>query len=273
MKGLKIALSLLITASLLIGCSDDKSEEVKKESVESSIKVEETNMAIINKLTATWCGPCGDWGWDLFEGIIADNHNDAIIIGTYGSSSSKLKNPTAELFKKDFAPSAGWPAFCVNGANETEYSSTGGIYTTTTQTNCKSAVDAHKNSEVLVNAGYEANIEDGKLTIKARSLFFKDGDAAAEYKMGAYVMEDKVKETQAGKTGIVEHHHVLRGSMTATDLYGVKIEGGSTSGASFEHTFTMDIPAEYIQENLEYAVVIWKVNGSKHEFVNAYQSK
>jgi hypothetical protein len=272
MKILKYTLLVLMAGLVMVGCSDDPSTPGTggNEEDNSGITVEKKNMALVNKLTATWCPPCGGWGWDLFEEIISDVHSDAVIMGTYGSSSSKMYNGTAGKFKEDFAPTAGWPAFCVNGANETEYSSQGGIYTAQTRTNCKDAVVGHINSTVVVGAGYNASITDGTISIEAKSEFFTDGESGAQYKMAAYVMEDKPLEVQSGKTGMVEHHHVIRGA-ASTDDYGVMINNGSTTGSTFEHTFTMPVGSGWVEDNLEYAIVIWKVNGGNHEFVNANQ--
>src|ERR1700752_2435008 len=83
-----------------------------------SITVAEENTALVNKFTATWCGPCGSWGWDLFENVIEENANDAIYMGTYSSSSpsydnTDFYNTIADTFYNSFAPGKGIPAFCV----------------------------------------------------------------------------------------------------------------------------------------------------------------
>ena len=58
-----------------------------------------------------------------------------------------------------------------------------------------------------------------------------------------------------------------------TDVWGVKIDNGKTTGSEFEHTFELPVDATWNTENLEYAVVIWKKLGVKYVFVNAYQDK
>ena len=132
---------------------DDTTKKTEENTGPEPIVVQEVNMSLINKLTATWCGPCGSWGWTLFQEIIDETHNDAVIMGTYGSSTSNYYNPAAAAFKQAQAPSAGWPAFCANGENRTAYSSNGGIYTATTKTNVVAEVAGFKAKEVIAGAG------------------------------------------------------------------------------------------------------------------------
>lgn len=276
----KCALNLLsicgLIAILLTSCKEE--ETPKKKVVKEDPKVEEpapiivaeANMSLINKMTATWCGPCGTWGWELFESIIEANKANAVIMGTYGSGSSNYYNEVAEDLKKAQAPTAGWPAFCVNGSNKTEYSPTGGIYTTTTQDNVTNAVNDHKSNEVMVSAGYRMDAEGDTVKMTVKTKFFRDGDDGAQYYMGVYVMEDKVVGYQSGRGNSASHHHVLRGSLTG-NTFGVLIENGNKSGATFEQSFELIPDATWNKDNLEYAVVIWKKLGVRYLFVNAFQ--
>lgn len=272
MKLTKISILTALLAVFFVGCKDDTVTPGGGDgngNGTSSITVVEENMAIMNKLTATWCGPCGQWGWDLNEAIIADNYLYTIPMGTYGSSTSVFFNPAADKFKKDFAPTAGWPAFCVNGVNETEYAQSGGIYTGQTQTNCLTACLNHAQADVVANAGYNVKIENDVINIDVKTKFFQEGTGT--YKVGAYVLEDKALAVQNGKTGVVEHHHVLQAAASA-DVYGKEI-ASTSAGSTFETSFAVPLNGDWNKDNLEYAVIIWKVNGAKHEFVNAYQKR
>ncbi|HHB79571.1 MAG TPA: hypothetical protein ENK85_10105, partial [Saprospiraceae bacterium] len=42
-------------------------------------EVPQTQSSLIIKKTASWCPPCGGWGWDLFEQLIDDNDSQAIL--------------------------------------------------------------------------------------------------------------------------------------------------------------------------------------------------
>jgi Outer membrane protein Omp28/Secretion system C-terminal sorting domain len=225
-----------------------------------------TNVPIVNKMTATWCGPCGDWGWTLFEDIITDNKAKAIIMGTYGSSSSDMYNAVADAMKADFCPSAGWPAFCVNGINNTAYASGGGIYPSTTQSNCKSSCDSFAALAPAASTGYMVTKSGAVTTIKTQTKFWNA--ASGDYYVGVYFIEDKVLNTQNGQTGIVEHHYVLRGS--ATTSWGNSIlNGAATVGQTFNKDFTYTIPSTWVAANLQIVTILWKKVGSDYQFINA----
>ncbi|MBI1308100.1 MAG: Omp28-related outer membrane protein [Bacteroidetes bacterium] len=253
--------------------TDDTNNTENTDNTPAPIVVSETNMSIINKMTATWCGPCGAWGWTLFEEIIAATENDAVEMGTYGDKNSNYYNATSQAFKTAQAPSAGWPAFCVNGYNKTEYASNGGIYTTTTKTNVLTEVSRFKAAECVVSAGYRDTIIDGKIKIDVKTKFFKDGEEAYNYYVGAYVIEDKVVGYQNSIGNNASHHHVLRSSMTGDNVWGVAVGNGKAAGSEFDTSFEMAVDPSWNTENLEYAVIIWKNIGPKYMFVNAHQNK
>lgn len=227
------------------------------------------SVPIINKTTATWCGPCGQWGWDLFQDIIDDNKPKAILMGTYGSTSSDMYNQTAGDFYNDFCSGAGWPAFAVNGKNRTAYSSSGGIYTTTTRTNCKTVSDSFAATSPLASTGYTYKITGSTLTVTTKTKFWQA--TSGEYFVGVYVIEDGVMNTQVGQSGTVAHHYVLRGSISAGASFGVSIVNGSvTSGQTFDKSFTYTLPANWNKSKLQVVTMIFKKSsGPGYDFINA----
>ncbi len=236
----------------------------------TGVTVVEKNMGLYNKLTATWCGPCGQWGWTLNTDIIALVETNAVLMGTYASSSSGMYNATAGALKTAFSPASGWPDFCANGKQKTQFSGTGGIYTSLTKDSVVAEINRHVNAAVMVNSGYNTKIENDTLTITAKVQFFQDMPATSKYYIGAYVIEDGVMSIQSGQTGTVAHHHVLRGSVSST-TWGAEITSGNTAGSTFDQTFKMAIPSSWNQANLEVATIIWEKVGSTYKFVNAYR--
>lgn len=227
------------------------------------------SVPIINKTTATWCGPCGQWGWELFDEIITDNKPKAILMGTYGDEASDLFNQTAGDFYDDFCSGAGWPAFAVNGANRTAYSSSGGIYTSTTRNNCKMVSDSFAATTPLASTGYTYKITGNTLTVNTKTKFWQA--TSGNYFVGVYVIEDGVMNTQAGQSGTVAHHYVLRGSISAGASFGVSIVNGSvTSGQTYDKSFTYTLPANWNKSKLQVVTMIWKKSsGPGYDFINA----
>ncbi len=236
----------------------------------TGVTVTEKNMGLYNKLTATWCGPCGQWGWTLNTDIMTLIDGNAVMMGTYASTSSDMYNATAGAFKTAFSPTSGWPDFCANGKQKTQFSGTGGIYTGPTKDSVVAEINRHVNAEVKVNSGYSSKIEGDTMIITTKVKFFKDMPVGSTYFLGAYVIEDGVMNTQNGQSGVVAHHHVLRGSALAGSHWGTQITSATTAGSTFDYTFKMAIPASWNKNNLEVATIVWEKVGSAYKFVNAY---
>ncbi|MBP6625341.1 MAG: Omp28-related outer membrane protein [Chitinophagaceae bacterium] len=224
------------------------------------------NLGIVNKTTATWCGPCGSWGWTLFEDVIADNQAKAICMGTYSSSSSDLYNQTASDFYNDFAPGSGLPAFNALGLNRTEYSTSGGIYPTITRTNVKASIDSFVLTPVVASTGYTYTISGSTLNVNTTTKFWSANNG--DFYVNVYLVEDGVMNIQNGQTGTVAHHDVLRGGVTGT--WGSSIVNGAvTANQTFNKSFTYTIPATWDKAKLQVVTIIWKKVGSDYQFINA----
>lgn len=247
------------------GCNDDSTSLKKSNS--SSIEVAETNTGVYAKLTATWCGSCGEWGWDLNEEIIEELGNGTIAASFYGSASSKMSNETAIRFKNDFG-GKGTPSFSYNGENLTEYAESGGIYTGQSKTNIVTAAYDFNNAPVEMGVGGNVTIEGTTITLNWAVKAF--AEQTGTFKVGAYILEDGVMEIQSGKTGEVAHKHVLRDNMT-NDFYGVDFEGGLTAGTQTDlEPVTYEMNDSWNANNIEIIGIIWKSdNSGGYEFVNA----
>ena len=69
----------------------------------------QTSMPVITKIAATWCPPCGSWGWDFFEHMLEDNTDDAIIMAVHHSGD--LVNPTASALTSNLNASSQQDSF------------------------------------------------------------------------------------------------------------------------------------------------------------------
>lgn len=265
----KISLSILVlAAAFFIGCSDDTVATSPKTGGESgsSIEVAEVNMALYTKLTATWCGPCGSWGWDLSKEINEEIEGTATGLGVYGSASSRMTNSTAVAFFSDFG-GTGYPNFALNGSDLTERSESGGIFTATTKTNIVDAAMEFAGLPVQVGIGGNATMVDGVLNVDLAVKPFVGQEG--EFYVAAYVVEDKVMEIQSGQSGTVEHHNVLRGSMNG-ETYGVAFTGDLSAGIQTDlETMDYGVDPEWNQDNISVVAVVWKKEGNKYTFVNS----
>lgn len=267
----KLSLSILaLTAVFFMGCKDETGTTPVKGESGSSIEVSEANFALYTKITATWCPPCGGWGWDLSKEINTEIEGNGIGLGVYGSNTSKMTNTTAQALTTDIGIS-GYPNFALNGVNETATSETGGIFTAQTKTNVVDAATAFASAPVEMGIGGKLTWEDSKLNIDLSVKAFKD--QSGEYTVAAYIVEDDVLEEQASQTGMVEHHNVLRGSANG-ETYGTEFSGALTAGTQTDmETMDYGVDPDWNKDNISVVAVIWKKEGSKHTFVNCVHIK
>lgn len=258
---------LTLTSFVLMSIWGCKDEETTPTPPDATINVAEQNMGLYSKITATWCGPCGSWGWDLNKEITENIIENAIATSIYGSPSSKLTNETAQKLAVDFGVK-GWPTFSFNGTNRTEYGENGGIYTTVTQSNVIDAVSEFANSPVEMGVGGNVSWDGNAFTLNWALKTFKD--QSGNFKVGAYVLEDGVMEIQSGKSGSVSHKNVLRDKIT-DEIYGIDFSGNLSANSYTElDAQTYDVDPSWNKDNIDVIGIIWKENSNGgYDFVNA----
>ncbi|HCD67154.1 MAG TPA: hypothetical protein DEQ56_01620 [Bacteroidetes bacterium] len=233
------------------------------------LKASRAGVPMIFKVTGETCYYCGDWGWEAFASLI-DRYKGgkALTWGNYGTgfSNSFFRNQeiteTMQSLQTRFAPNSSKPNFVTNGKNYT-----------TSSADAQAAADAFTLTTAPVGVVLSAKIEGNKLIINAEAEAFSD--ASGVYVMGAYLIEDKVSGPQSGPigaSGYVEHHNVMRGSLSANAWGEVITENGLTAGQKYEKTYSVTIPEGYNSANFSYGVIIWKKIITIHNFVNAYSS-
>jgi len=297
-------LLLSLAASMLIGfgaCKKEKKVEVKEEvKKEEGITVEQKQRSFIGYITATWCGPCGQYGGPNFKGGVTELGDDKIIAINLQTSSSKLTayyqkdNSTlaAPLMSQFFGSlniptnaqgSFGIPAFSMNNV----YLGGSSISPST----MVSTANTYNTNSPLLGVGAKMTISGNKITVEAKSKFYAEG--IGTYHWSAIAYENKLTGYQlVGGTANenYEHVHAARASILANDytdqkVFGEAINSGTVvSGTEFTKTFTFDyvsfpnlpaglIPWNFDAANTKVAIMIWKKNGAKYEFVNGFVAK
>jgi hypothetical protein len=225
-------------------------------------QVEQRQRSLITKRTATWCPHCGNWGWTLYNGLIEDNKDKAVLIAAHFDDN--LTIPASAEITQNFG---GFyqPVFYWNEVNQN--ASSGNI--ANTRTSIKNLVDAAYEASPIANAGFAPIYQDGAIQVKSKVKFFKA--AEGEFYLGIYLLEDKVQANQAGQTGIASHRFVMRECFTQS-TWGTLIKNGSiNAGTEFNLDFALPIgdPDGY---NYEVAGIIWKKEGSKYKVVNVWST-
>lgn len=230
--------------------------------------VSQTSMPLISKKTATWCGPCGTWGWDAFKTIVDQNEDKAIIIEVHQSSTSKLNSTIATALYQEFDQVSSTPAFYVGTTNMTQYAENGGIYPSTTVTKVTESAGLMA-TEVTINSGFDARIEDDKIMLDAKVKFF--AEAIGTYYIGAYVTEREVTEYQNRIGNDAVHYNVLRASMTTAPFGEMIADGTTNKDTEFDFDFSIDIEGDWKKDDLRVFTAIWKKEeDGSHTFQSGY---
>ncbi len=224
-------------------------------------EVSQVQKSVITKRTATWCPYCGTWGWELFEGLIEDNSEKAVLLAAHFGG-SQLETTTSAEYLANLG-GAGQPRFFLN--NELQAASASTI--SDTRASIKQQVDANYLLQPLANSGSYSSFDGNTLNIQTRTVFFQE--AEGEFYLGVYLIEDGVLNSQAGQSGEVMHHYVMRDAATSTTFGDLLASGTIAAGTEYTSTYSVDVSG-YVPENLDVVTIIWKKEGATYLFVNAW---
>lgn len=233
-------------------------------SLSGQITVPETQMTLITKVAADWCPPCGGWGWDLFEEILEDNAEKAIIVAAHYSGN--LKTDAAVAFAANFGATS-QPRFFVNETDMNANSGNGASVRASVQT----MVDNNATVSPIAQSGIQAiYTPDNLATISINTKFFQA--AEGEYYLGIYHIKKLTIAPQANQPDDAQHHALLDEEIdpNATGEFGNLLASGSISAEdAFTSSVMLSIDSEsFDYENYEVAAIIWKKVGDKFQFVN-----
>jgi hypothetical protein len=231
---------------------------------------EKKSIALFYKITATWCGPCGSWGWQLAEEVNTQTAGKALFVGLYASSSSTFYNSTVETLADQFT-FGGYPDFGVNGLEKSSAnSSPQGINTAGVKSDCIASINSFAATTPTASAASNVSISGNTINVNAKVQFWSA--ASGEYYLAAYVIEDGAMAVQASRgSAPVAHHGVLRASMTASSAWGEQIATRSiAANQTYTKNFTFNITdAQWDKAKLKVYNVLWKKEGGAYKFVNA----
>ena len=253
----KIILPAII-ALTLVACRKTSSMEETQ-----SLDVKEQNMAAIGKVTATWCGPCGSWGFPKFAQWETDYSGKAVLMAFKdnlipGGKSEDLYSEIDDQFKMGVT---GVPTFWANFK----------------KTSSEADVIAdHNASPVIVNSNYDMSVSGNKVNLKTTTKFFKDVEG--EYLLAPYMIVEGIVGNQNGHPdGANTVHHkfvadVAKPTTTSTvENWGYKIGSGKIKAG---HTVTLEFEADrdpsWNKSDISFGLIMVKEQGDSLVFVNAF---
>lgn len=230
-------------------------------SVSNAQTPEKKSRAVVFKFTETWCGPCGSWGWETAEQTISQLGDKGYYIGVMGSSSPSSMNANCYSAFESNYPLQGYPTFVVKEDLNSQ-----------TAPQVMALVNTFAATTPVASPAAKYTISGTTLNVTAKAKFW--AATTGEYYMTAFVVEDGVQAAQNGQSGTVGHHHLMRGSMSATfSPWGEMLATGSiANNAEYNKTYSIAIKPEWKKEKLEVYMVIFKKNGNQYEFVNSMKA-
>lgn len=232
--------------------------------------VSTARMPLITKITATWCNPCGTWGWSLNEEIMTQNP-EALTLCLHASTSSLLYDPAAAAIYDVFTPaSSGAPSWYVDNVRKTVYSTQGGIYTTQTKNAVRAASDSILINDAQAGAGFLWSWNNNTLNVTAKAEFFFPSNG--EYYFGVYIIEDDIVKYQNGIGNNAVHHPTFRKALS-NPTGDFLINGNVSAGQQFTKTYTFNTPTDYVKSKMRLMGIVWKMENGKPIIVNTSVSE
>ncbi len=226
-------------------------------------QVEETQRTFVTKMAATWCPPCGSWGWSFFDDLLADNADQAVFMAIHHSG-LLVTDVGVDIFNNFGATYQ--PQFFLDDQKINVVSSN----TSIRRTEAQQAIDLAFNTAPIANVGFEPVFANNKIDVNAKVKFFQE--TAGEFYLGIYLIEDGVIEFQQSIGNNAVHKKILRTGFT-DDSFGLPItEGAVSAGSEFDLSFSLEI-SEVAGYDYEVAGIIWKKENNKYVPINIWSTK
>ena len=221
-------------------------------------EVPEVQTPLVTKISATWCPPCGTWGWDLFEHLLEDNGDKAILLAAHHSGD--LLTLASQDLMANFGATY-QPRFFVNNTNI--LANSGNVDAKRMEVG--ETVSQMNGQTPLVNTGLLVTRENNKYTIKAKTKFF--ADVVGDIRLTIMAIESGIDNFQNSRPNAI-HDNVVRG-IVGSETFGIEIANGSVStGFEKESTYTMDLENGWNPDNMEFVALLWSKVDNKYNYMN-----
>lgn len=225
-------------------------------------QVEQVQRSLLTKRAASWCPPCGGWGWAFFDSLLDDNAGKAVFFDAHYSGN--LQTTVSDDLTVNFG-GLYQPEFFLN---ENKIAVLPGN-AAAMRNDVKNLVDSTYATVPVANTGFVPVYADGAINVEATVRFFQA--AGGEFYLGIYLVEDHVIGFQQGQGNDADHRKILRACFSS-DSWGELIASGNVSaGTEFTKQFSLPTgnPSEH---DYEIAGVIWRKEGGKYHLVNVWST-
>jgi len=255
-------LTLFLLAFVLIASACKKDEE--EEETNSLNPTAAQNGFAIN-YTATWCGPCGNWGAPRIHKFAEDGPKGAVITA-HASGDPMHVAALYSSFSSDRAIGSGIPSFW---AGDQSSAGDGAMLALVGSGDAKAGVDL------------SFEVSGTTMTVKTLTKFFSPD--AGDYYLSVLVLEDGIdgsatsgqyKQNGVANPDTYKHDFVLRASSVSGSAYGEKIVSNPSNDTEVSKDYSITLDASW---NSPYAVaIIWRIDATgtpQYKYINAIKRK
>ena len=229
-----------------------------------TVNVPKRKKALLMKMTATWCGPCG------YYHPITDNiyhqHGDSIVfINAHVSSSDVGDKYSGDFHNALNGNGEGIPSYNVDGIKQPSWPPLENAILDSARRFLK--------RPVVANVAFRYQITGTQLSVQASVKFFV-ADKADEYYVNVFVLENSITTKQKVDVTYetLVQDRVSRGPIMSgnSGIWGEKIASGSiASGKFYDVTFNSTLQSAWIKNNLKVVAVLWKKTNNKYYVLSA----
>jgi len=254
---MKKLITLVLIMSAIVSCRKTSPMESSKD----TLKVEEKNMSVISKRTATWCGPCGSSGFPLFENLKTQYGNDAVYMAWKDAFVTEKGSHLFDTVGPAFNLGNSVPTFFANFQKDWN----------------DSMVKSHINAEyVIANSNYDMSVEGQKVSIKTTTQFFTDVEG--EFYIAPYMIVDNIVGYQNGHPdeNNTVHHNYVASIAIPTTVNGDSDFGYQITTKGADRGFTVNLNFEtnknptWQTRDISFALIIFKKQSWGLEFINGF---
>lgn len=245
-KSLLLAVPALCLALAFSSCKKEEASggDLQIQSVSSRYK------PVVFEYSATWCGPCGQYGYPAMHELMAEYKPRVTGVFVHPSDDIISTEPDGQDDLISFFGWSGTPSAAVNAGPDT--------YPTYLEPKVTQALNEHPNAKAGI--GIARSIDGNTLTVKTQTVFFED--VPGTYNLAVYVTESKIMETQNGQSGTVEHDYILQ-TIANGKAFGTQIASSPTKGTKVDGDYTITLPSSIRnKDNIRVVAVLYKMDSS-----------
>lgn len=245
------------------GCTNSEALNYNSEANEddgSCVATEQKQKSAVINLTSLTCSSCGSYGIPALVSAYTTYPNDVVPLKV--NLDDELQSTISYTIAGNYVSGTfGIPYFIVGNQNNVSSSS------------INSTVASQITATPVAAAAGIMSISGSTISVKTKVKFYSA--VSGDYYLAVYIMENGLSANQSGaSTNPWIHNHVMRANIAGSGAFGESIATGSiASGKVVDKTYTYNLPTNWKAANIYAALVVWKKNGSKYDFVNAFQTK